>query len=454
MTQVLGIDLGSSTIKGCVLDLDRDALGPIRQVPFPEPLTGLPAMHHEVDPEAVVRLVRELLVELCDEAPPATHVLFSSQMGGVLLASDDGGAASNYISWRDQRLLTQDAATGRSGWDDFRPFVSEAEWDGNGRELQAGSSISLVHWLAVHGHLPSRPCLAMPLGDYIVSRLCNVTPRSEPTLALGYVDLQTMQPCDGWLRRVAGPLVSWPRLAKRHEIVGHCQVGPRTLACFPAMGDHQAALTGVGLRSRELSINVSTGSQVSLLTSEPRLGLYQTRPFGDGRFLNTITHLPAGRALNGLLELLGELARHEGYALRDPWTIIEREVTRVRGRGDSGAFGVPLEMQLSFFAGPLGDEGRVDHIRLENLTVGDWFHAAFQRMAANYATCAARLGDAGDYDRVALSGGLVQRLPSLRTIISERFSCPYRLIELEEETLRGLLVSARARLREQTELRA
>jgi sugar (pentulose or hexulose) kinase len=454
MTQVLGVDIGSSSIKGCVLDLEHDRLGPVRQIPFPDPVAGLPPMHHEVVPQEVLSRVQELLAELSGESPGAGHVLFSSQMGGLVLTTQRGEATGNYISWRDQRLLapsTQDVrstATDLTCWDVFRRQVTAEDLDRNGRELQPGSTISLVSWLSDRGLLPSHPCLAMPLGDYIVSQLCGVEPRSEPTLALGFVDFQAMQPCDEWLQRVAGPTVSWPRLAGRHEILGHCEIAGRTLACFPAMGDHQAALTGVGLQSRELSINVSTGSQVSLLTNELRLGNYQTRPFGDGRFLNTLTHLPAGRALNGLLDLLGELPRHEGYTLRDPWTVIEREVARVRGERRSGATGDPLELHLSFFAGPLGDEGRVEHLRLENLTVGHWFHAAFERMAENYAVCAARLSEPGSYDRVALSGGLIQRLPSLRAMITEQFACPHRLIELEEESLRGLLVSARDRLRE------
>ncbi len=39
----LGIDLGTTFIKGAVLDLDRLRLGHIQRVPFPAPLGGLPA---------------------------------------------------------------------------------------------------------------------------------------------------------------------------------------------------------------------------------------------------------------------------------------------------------------------------------------------------------------------------------------------------------------------------
>ena len=80
------------------------------------------------------------------------------------------------------------------------------------------------------------------------------------------------------------------------------------------MGDHQAALAGAFLGERELSLNISTGSQASLFTPTWQPGNYQTRPFFDGRFLNTITHIPAGRALNVLFKLLTELAEAQRLA--------------------------------------------------------------------------------------------------------------------------------------------
>ena len=69
-----------------------------------------------------------------------------------------------------------------------------------------------------------------------------------------------------------------------------------------------AAILGALLQRDELSLNISTGSQVSLLKPKVEFGNFQTRPFFDGRFSITITHIPAGRALNALVKLLSELA--------------------------------------------------------------------------------------------------------------------------------------------------
>ena len=74
---------------------------------------------------------------------------------------------------------------------------------------------------------------------------------------------------------------------------------------YVATGDQQTSLLGAGLKSGWLSVNMATGCQVSLLSNVFDCSV-TTRPyFGDsfgGRFLRTITHLPAGRFLGARIE--------------------------------------------------------------------------------------------------------------------------------------------------------
>lgn len=187
-------------------------------------------------------------------------------------------------------------------------------------------------------------------------------------------------------------------------------------------------------RGGELSLNISTGSQVSQRTAAWRPGAFQSRRYFFGDWLNTVTHLPAGRSLNVLIDLLTELAAAEGIVLRDPWGSLMRKV--------ADAADSDLDVDLSFFAGPLGDRGRIDGITTANLTAGGLFHAAFRSMADNYARCAEWLDPDGSATSVVLSGGLTKSAPVLRRMIAERFDRPLREADAEE-TLLGLLRLAR-----------
>jgi len=122
-----------------------------------------------------------------------------------------------------------------------------------------------------------------------------------------------------------------------------------SLPVYAPSGDHQSALAGAFLAEGELSVNISTGSQTSLLAQKFEPGDHQTRPFFDGRFLNTVTHIPAGRALNVLLGFTSELALAQGLALGDPWPVIQQAVAAV-SESD-------LAVDLAFFPSPVGERG-------------------------------------------------------------------------------------------------
>ncbi|MBI4874641.1 MAG: hypothetical protein HY822_08410, partial [Acidobacteria bacterium] len=252
-------------------------------------------------------------------------------------------------------------------------------------------------------------------------------PVAEPTsaAALGALNLATGE----WHRAVIEKLglarLAWPALKRAGDIAGRLDGVP----CFAAAGDHQCALAGVLLEEGELSINISTGSQVAAIASTFRPAEHQTRPYFDGRFLKTVTHIPAGRALNALLRLLSELGG-EG----DPWPRIEAAARQVE-RTD-------LRADIAFFAGACGTRGSIENLHEGNLTIGHLFRAVYDSMARNYQSCAGRIADAEPWRRLVFSGGLALRSQLLRRLIVERFDLPCRLAPAAEDSLLGLLLVA------------
>src|SRR5258706_8268790 len=98
----LAIDLGSSFIKGAVLDLDARSFAHVRRLPFPGPIAGLPPLHFEIDPRQIVAATRALIDDLARDAPDCAGIVICSQMHGLVLMDARGEPASNTITWRDQ----------------------------------------------------------------------------------------------------------------------------------------------------------------------------------------------------------------------------------------------------------------------------------------------------------------------------------------------------------------
>ncbi|MCC7360814.1 MAG: hypothetical protein IT317_15130 [Anaerolineales bacterium] len=424
----IAIDLGTSAIKAALVYPRARRVAHIRRRPFPEPLPGRPAHWVELDPAAIVGAVRSLLAELAPHAPECAGVILCGQMSGLVLTGPRGEARSAYLSWRDQRL-TLPAPGGGSWYDQLLARLTPHDRRRLGQEVRPGIILSYLYWLARQGELPegaAEPPYAATLLEYVPAALCAAPPVMDPTSAVGLLDLETGGwPDDLFLRLGLGG-VHWPRLADFRTAVGTVEVAGRALPVYAAVGDQQCALVGAGVGPDELSLNISTGSQVSRPSTALALGDYQTRPGLGGGFVNTITHIPAGRALSVLLALLTELG---GPA--DPWPYLHQAAVAV-GETD-------LQVDLAFFPSPVGSRGAITNIHTDNLSAGHLFRAALRNMADNYQTCARRLAPAQDWARLVYSGGLAHHLPLLRELIAERLPGPARLSPVTEDTLAGLL---------------
>jgi len=431
--QALGIDIGSTSVKGAVLDLATGTVQPPVARPFPAAVRGLASGWVEIDPSEICRTVDEVLSILLRDSLTAERVFFSGQMGGVILLDESAQPLSNYLSWRDQRTAEPDPHQGsllerlRATWEKTGELVSL------GREIQPGSFTCLLSWLDGQRELPHR---AIPtcVGDFVIARLAGRPIPMHATQAIGLLDLRR----DDWHRAAFESIglgaVRLPELSLNEDCVGTATVAGRKLELFGSYGDQQTALRGAGLERGELSLNISTGSQVSRRVPTFSPGNYQSRKYFFGDYLDTVTHIPAGRSLNVLVDMLTELARAEGVSLADPWKTIQRKVEEVAD--------TDLEVDVAFFRSPVGDRGRIDRITTENLHVGSLFLAAYRALADNYVRLAERFAET-DWRAVVLSGGMTKNAPRLRGLIEERF--PARIRESrDEETLLGLLDIARA----------
>jgi len=430
----IGIDLGTSFIKGAVLDLDRLCVGGAKRIPGPLPLSGLPSLRTEFTPESFVDATRRIIEELLAESPDCEGVLVCGQMGGLVLVSPQGKALSNYISWLDRRLLEPHPSASGSWYDALLARFTPDDWIDLGREIRPGTPLSYLFWLKETGGPIPVGAIAATLPDFVLARLCETAPSTHPSNAVGAINIRTSDWHFSLFERLGSGQTRWPVLREIDEPAGEARIGGRLLTCYAPVGDHPCALVGALLDFEELSLNISTGSQVSLRSRQPEPGDYQTLPFFDRQFLHRISNLPAGRALNALVRFLSELAEAEGIKLHDPWDYI--------GKAAAAKTTSELRACLSFFPTPVGDSGSLTNLREENLTVGDLFRAAFTNMAENFHSSALKLSSGQAWRRLVLSGGLPQRLEVLRSLIAEKFRCEYRLCSAAEDTLQGLLVLA------------
>jgi sugar (pentulose or hexulose) kinase len=428
----LGIDLGTSFIKGAVLNLETRRLEHVRRTAFPDPIRTGDPLRCEFDPKEILRAFQNLVAELAPLAPDCEGLVMCTQMHGLVVMNDRREPCSNCITWRDQRVLEKKLGTDETYFDAILAQTTAEERRQLGNELDPARPICFLYWLREQGKL-SPGLIPASLPDFVLSALSGEQPGVEATNASAYgaFNLQTAD----WHRDVIGKLglghLRWPEIRRQGDIAAHLTVGSGSIPCYAPIGDAQAALLGSLLSREELSLNIATGAQVSRLVDELTLGDYQTRPYFDDQYLNTFSYPPAGRELNILVSLLTEFASAQNIDLPDPWTYIA-SATEKPATTD-------VHVDLRFFSDAGGGIGG---LRPGNATIAQLFRAAFRGMAEEYHECALKLWPDQSWKNVSFSGGLACKMKALREEVQRKFNTDFRMPVQTEDTLYGLMILA------------
>ena len=402
----IGIDIGASFIKGAVLDTKSSSVEHIIRVPLPEFLPNLLPFYREVNPILIIEKVKDILKEL--SAENCEGIVMCGQMGGLIFTNNSGEPLSNYISWQDQRATT------------LEKKITKIERIHLGNESK--SSISLLSWLFERKMLPDKS-MPVSLSDFVIANLCGCIPKTEATNAeaFGIYNLVSQKWDYGMCLRLGLRGLKLPQLCQFGDVVGAYNGIP----CYVSIGDQQCALIGSLLKEGEVSLNIATGCQVSMI-SKLEFGNYQTRPF-FGKYIKTITHIPAGRSLNALIKLLTEFS-NDKYS----WSYIDKVIVSK----------TDLKVDLSFFDSAYGKFGGISNMREDNMTVGHLFRASLVNIVDNCYQSALRISGKQQWTNLVFSGGLLHNMLSLREIAQQKFSIDYRIAS-KEDTLNGLLNMAK-----------
>lgn len=469
MTPYLLVDFGTTSIKSALVDLDTGFLTHPRQHAA-VPASGRSSGRSEVPLVAL----RERFLEICQEYSdaadtPLAGVQVCSEMHGFAVLDPAGNPATPYIGWRDARCT--EPLSGESTLDLVAGETGGAFHRITGMQPRAGLALlNLIHLgrqglLPPEGQVVSLPgwlarCSGMSAGIDHATLLAAMAVYDIQQQMLAPSLLQLVRDMGSFLARFDTPATIGRR-------AGWCQTGKSCLPVFVGAGDHQTSVLGAGLLSAgAVSLNLGTGSQVSILTDHALLpgvsdaaarGMdssrpgeppgkphgpstlpatrdhsgpdVETRPYFAGRMLHTVTHVPAGRALNSFMALLQETAGNH----TDLWA-------RMAQLSADQVQAADLHIDLRVFPGSGGGRrgGSIDGITESNLTLTNYLASLLRCFCAQYPPVCCRLDPAGNLQRCLLSGGLARSLPVVARILELETGYEIRRAAPLDESLLGL----------------
>ena len=260
----LGLDIGTTSICAVVLDGNGTVVY----------TTTKANNYHQrnengertQNPEKIFSLCKEIYCETMKEFK-IKSVGVSGQMHGILYVDCNGQALSPLYSWQDERgNLSFENAT-------YAEILSAR----SGYKMATGFGCTSVFYDYINGLIPKTALSFCTIGDYVAMKLAK---KSKPFLnetnaaSLGLYDIKNRSWDFQAISRVGLPTSLFPEVSATVTELGKTAEG---VSVFTAIGDNQASVYGAEQSPDTVIVNIGTGSQISVITSEYHTGVYQIR---------------------------------------------------------------------------------------------------------------------------------------------------------------------------------
>jgi xylulokinase len=290
MPHVVGIDLGSQSLKGILLGPDGR---PVSEASRPYDMDCPHPAWAQEDPSDWWLALREVIAELMASArlAPAdvAAIAFSSQVDGVVAVDETGAVLHPAIIWLDRRAEAQTTALGRR-------IPSRELFDRSGLNLDSSHVAPKILWLRDHApEAYARTAVFHLPGSWAVERLTGtaVVDHSNASSTLLY-DVRRRDWSDTLLDAAGLDRSRLPRVADSTDVAGTVTPAAAaalglTVECRVAVGsgDEHAACLGAGvLRAGPICDIAGTAEPVAVASDTPvfdRTGLVETHAHADPR---------------------------------------------------------------------------------------------------------------------------------------------------------------------------
>lgn len=452
----IGLDLGTTSITAILLEtgtgdvLVKHSVSNDTETTSPDQIAG---GRSEWDIDGMVSKTISVLKSVVVDATDRwtiDGIGVTGQQHGMVLLGGDGRPRTPFIGWQDRRCHEHHK--------DGKTYLENMVAMG-GRGFTRSECIpargymgASLFWLSQNRMLPGG-AVASFAPDYLVGRLCDEVPVTDPTNAGGSglfdviegrwnTDLllslgipQSVLPCVqdscSWAGKLSGRLASE---------IGIPAGTPVTNAC----GDNQASFAGsVSDYKNSVLVNIGTGGQISVYSQGSiRIEGMLVRPYLKSGFLLVGAGMTGGRSY-AVLERFIQTVGEEIFGVESKDTIYDRlnELATSISAGSDDLVCEPV------FTGSLSEPGRRGHflgINETNLTPGHMARSLLEGMAMQFCRMYDRMKSAGVVPRAHFigAGNGVRKNALLGSILSDTFGMPLNIVKHGEEAATGAALSA------------
>lgn len=430
--QLLGLDIGTTTICAVVLDSASGTVLYSATLPNRSQVASNDDYAHVQDPIQIWETVSRLATGILNDYPTISGIGVSSQMHGILYVDKLGEPVSAFYTWQDGRgnLLHPQGSS-----------YTEILQSITGYRVASGYGLVTHFYHVCTDTVPKRAACLCTIGDFVAMKLCDqARPIIDPTNAAGLGLFQRDAFDSEALFKANISLDIIPQVVPSGTKIGETASG---VSVYAALGDNQASFLGAVPSPRgALLMNVGTGAQLSVWSDEAYTGEgWEARPFPGGGWLSVAATLGGGKTF-ALLEGFYREVCHwfAGVNLVSLYNRIDELLAEADVSAD------PLEVRPQFFGSRLNpiERGTIVNISGENFTPKALAQAWVVGMATEYHGLFEHLSPEirASVTHVVGSGNGMHKNSALRTAIEQSFHLPLHLSLFDEEAALGAAICA------------
>ena len=426
----IALDVGSSFIKVAMIDLDKKAILDERLEPQLLKLQTSKGFY-EVDADELYNKVKSIIDSYAKDRTIA-GILLSTQMHGFILARDDSTPITPYISWRDERCLQTMPGTDQTYLDYLKTVFSREDMKYVGAYIKPYMALCNLFTMIQQGFVIRQGMHFCTLGSYLIYRLtgnniCHIT-NASPT---GFANIKENAWDQTIIQRAQCDGLVFPEITSDFISCGKY----KGMDVYPDLGDHQCCVLGIMAKPQsDLIVNIGTAGQLSYIVNQFIWGEHESRPFFDGRYLNTLSQMPGGRNFDTIIHLFMDVISRYGDDSVTSEVIWKRLIHPVDSVDTDG-----LVVDTSFYTSLDRSNGYIQGITAKNLNVNSLVYACFQNVADIYAEHTRKISRSfHDFDRILFAGGLLEKIPLLCKMLSDSIGLPGVLPPHHSDVFYGL----------------
>lgn len=453
--RIIGIDIGTTTISGVVLEsrTTDEAVNKIEEkseileAKTIENGCFIPTEHEWEriqDAEQIVKKARNLTDYFLDKYPDAERIGLTGQMHGIVYINKNGKCVSPLYTWQDERgnLYSENG--------DFcgEKEISLIEEIQQKCKLKTASGYGLVTHIynMRHNLIPKSATSFCTIMDYL--GMC-LTGRQVPLVhasnaaSFGFFNGRKMCFETEKLNEM-GIEEKWlPEICVDVKELGTY----RNCTVTTAIGDNQASFLGsVGNESNTLLVNMGTGGQISILSDQyfEKDGI-EARPFLNGKYLLAGASLCGGKAYALLENFFRKLVKEATGQDKSLYKIMETMAEKGKEFNTRQPENRRFKIETTFDGTRVSPElgGSITNLFSDNFTPESFTYGVLEGMSRELYNMYQIIHDGTDIEvkHITGSGNGLRKNKVLCEIIEEMFGAELVLAKCEEEAAVGAAIS-------------